>query len=145
MEAGVSSFEFDSDIGFKIKSGVVTQIANSSKLTVLRRRMTDFLTNSIAKFLKLYQNDVNSLVKRTAVKAAILNFVRGQESLGILPKDSEVNGGNAKIVDIEVLNTDASLAAGNFFIQYKQRIFSSMRFIILRAEIGESVVVTEGE
>jgi len=145
MAAGISSFEFDSDIGFKLKSGVTTQIANSSKLTILRRRMADYLTNSIAKFLKIYQNDVNSLVKRVAVKAAILNFVRGQEDLGILPRDSEVNGGNAKLVDIETLNTDLSLAAGNFLIQYKQRIFSSMRFIILRAEIGESVVVTEGE
>ena len=145
MEAGVSSFEFDNDIGFKIKSGVVTQIANSSKLTVLRRRMTDFLTNSIGKFLKVYQNDVNSQTNRVAVKGAILDFVRGQEDLGILPKDAEVQGGNAKIVDIEILNTDESIAAGKFLIQYKQRIFSSMRFIVLRAEIGESVVVTEGE
>ena len=145
MEAGISSFEFDNDIGFKIKSGIVTQIANSSKLTVLRRRMTDFLTNSVGKFLKIYQNDVNSLVNRVAVKGAILDFIRIQEDLSILPKDSEVLGGNAKIVDIEILNTDVSIAAGKFLIQYKQRIFSSMRFIVLRAEIGESVVVTEGE
>lgn len=145
MEAGVSSFEFDSDLGFKVKSGVTTQIANSSKLTVLRRRMADYLSNSIAKFLKVYQNDVNSLAKRTAVKGAILNFIKTQEDLAILPKDSEVNGGAAKLVDIETLNTDVTIAAGKFYIQYKQRIFSSMRFIVLRAEIGESVVVTEGE
>lgn len=145
MAAGVSSFEFDSDIGFKIKSGIVTQIANSSKLTVLRRRMSDFLTNSIGKFLKIYQNDVNSQGNREAVKGAILSFIQGQESLGVLPSDSEVQGGNAKLVDIDSLNTDDSIAAGKFFIKYKQRIFSSMRFIVLIAEIGESVVVTEGE
>jgi len=145
MSAGISAYEFDADIGFKVKSGVVTQIANSSKLTVLRRRMADYLTVSIAKFLKVYQNAVNSLENRVAVKGAILNFVRSQEALGILPNDAEVNGGNAKLVDIDSLNTDLSLAAGNFYIQYKQRIYSSMRFIVLRAEIGESVVVTEGE
>lgn len=145
MEGGVSSFEYDSDIGPKIKSGVVTQIANSSKLTVARRRMADYLTNSIGYFLKVYQNAVNSLSNRLAVKAAILSFIRQQESLGILPADSEVSGGNAKLVDIETLNTDDVIAAGKFFIQYKQRIYSSMRFIVLRAEIGESVVVTEGE
>lgn len=145
MEAGISSFEFDPDIGFKVKSGIVTQIANSSKLTVLRRRMADYLTNSIAKFLKVYQNAVNSQENRTAVKGAILSFVKQQEDLGILPKDAEVQGGLAKLVDIDTLNTDDTIAQGKFFIQYKQRIYSSMRFIVLRAEIGESVVVTEGE
>jgi hypothetical protein len=145
MDNGISSFEFDPDVGFKIKSGVVTQIANSSKLTVLRRRMADYLSVSIAKFLKSYQNAVNSQENRNAVKAAILNFVQSQEALGILPKDAEVQGGSAKLVDIASLNTDLSIAQGKFFIQYKQRIYSSMRFIVLRAEIGESVVVTEGE
>ncbi len=143
MNAGVSSFEFDQDTGFKVKSGVVTQIANSSKLTVSRRRMADYLSNSIGYFLKVYQNAVNSLSNRLAVKAAILSFIRQQEALEILPKDAEVIGGNAKIVDIDTLNTNDTIAQGKFFIQYKQRIYSSMRFIVLRAEIGESVVVTE--
>lgn len=145
MEDGISSFEFDSDVGFKIKSGVVTQILNSSKLTVLRRRMADYLTNSIGKFLKVYQNDINSLLNRTAVKASILDFDKGQVDLGIVPSSAEVNGGDAVLVDIETLNTDATIAQGKFFIQFKRRIFSSMRFIVLKAEIGESVVVTEGE
>jgi len=145
MEAGVSSFENDLDIGIKIRSGIVTQIANSSKLTVVRRRMTDYLTNSVAGFLKLYQNDVNSDDKRIAVKAAVLDFDRREEQSGALPTDNEVQGGVAKIVDIETLNTDETIAEGKFFIQYKRRIYSSMRFIVLIAEIGESVVVTEGE
>lgn len=145
MEAGVSSFEFDSDVGFKIKSGVVTQILNSSKLTVLRRRMADYLTNSIGRFLKNYQNAVNRQSERLNSKGAILRFIKQQEDLGILPKDSEVEDGLAKIVDIDTENSNDTIAQGKFFILYKQRIFSSMRFIVLKAEIGESVVVTEGE
>lgn len=145
MEAGISAFEFDSDVGFKIKSGVVTQILNSSKVTVLRRRMVDYLTNSVGRFLKNYQNAVNRASERTAAKAAIQRFVQGQEELGILPSDSEVQSGLAKIIDIETENTDDTIAEGKFLIVYKQRIFSSMRFIVLKAEIGESVVVTEGE
>lgn len=143
MQAGVSSFEYDSDIGFKIKSGVVTQIADSSKLTVLRRRMADYLTYSIARFLKVYQGDINSKDKRTAVKSAITSWIQQQENLGILPKDSEVLDGKAKLVDTETENTNDTIAQGKFFILYKQRIFSSMRFIVLKAEIGESVVVKE--
>jgi len=143
MQAGISAFEQDLDIGFKIKSGVVTQIANTSKLTVLRRRMATYLTDSIGKFLKIYQNDVNSQSNRDNVKAAISNFDTQQENLGVLPKDSEVTGGKAKLIDIKSLNTNDTIAAGKFYIKYKRRIFSSMRFIVLIAEIGESVVVTE--
>lgn len=143
MEAGISAFEFDSDIGFKIKSGVVTQIADSSKITVLRRRMADYLTNSVARFLKVYQNAVNSKANRTAVKGAMLRFIEQQENLGILPKDAEVVNGKAKLVDTDSENTNDTIAQGKFIILYKQRIYSSMRFIVLKAEIGESVVVTE--
>jgi hypothetical protein len=145
MAGGISAFENDSDIGIKIKSGVVTQIADTSKLMVFRRRMADYLTASIAKFLKNYQNAPNSKENRTAVKAAILSFIQRGEQEGLLPKDSDVKSGVAKLVDTESLNTDSSIALGYFKILYKQRIFSSMRFIVLQAQIGESVVVTEAD
>lgn len=140
---GIMAFEFDGDIGYKIKSGVVTQIADSSKVTVTRRRMADYLTASAARFLKNYQNAVNSKDNRIAVKSAILDFVGKQEQLGLLPKDSEVTDGLAKSVDVETLNTNSNIADGFFYVLWRQRIYSSMRFIVLQAEIGESVVVTE--
>jgi phage tail sheath protein FI len=143
--AGISAFENDSDIGFKIKSGVVTQIADSSKIMILRRRMADYLTYSAAKFLKNYQNAPNSKDNRLSVKAALVAFVDDQERSGVLPKDSEVSSGKAKLIDTESLNTNGSIAAGYFKILWKQRIYSSMRFIVIQAQIGESVVVTEGE
>ncbi len=142
-EKGICAFEYDPDIGFKLKSGVTTQIANSEKVPILRRRMTDFLTNSIGRYLKLYQNAPNTSQNREAVKGAILAFIQGQEELGILPKDTEVRDGDAKVVDVETLNTDKTVGEGKFFIQYKQRIYSSMRYIVLLAEIGQGVVVTE--
>jgi hypothetical protein len=145
MAGGISAFEIDSDIGPKVKSGVVTQIADTSKLMVFRRRMADYLTYSIAKFLKNYQNAPNSRGNRDAVKAAILAFIQRSEQDGVLPSDKDVKSGIAKLVDTESLNTDATIALGYFKILYKQRIFSSMRFIVLQAQIGESVVVTEAD
>jgi hypothetical protein len=145
MAAGVCSFEFDNDIGFKVRSGVVTQIANSSKLMIFRRRMADWITGSLGKFLKVYQNNVNSADKRTACVGAMKSWDGQQEILGILPKDSEVEGGKAKIYDGKTLNSNDSIAQGKFFIKVKRRIYSSMRFIVLIAEIGESVVVTEAD
>lgn len=143
--AGISAFEFDSDIGFVVKSGVTTQIANSSKVTVLRRRMADFLTDSVGSFLKNYQGAPNSKDKRSEVKGAILAFDNSLISDGLLPADSEVSTGKARLIDTESLNTDTTIAQGFFKIMYKRRIFSSMRYIVLQAEIGESVVVTEQE
>ena len=142
LAAGVSAFEIDSDIGPKIKSGVTTQTVNSSKIMVFRRRMADYLTESAARFLKNYQNAPNTVANRRAVKAAILAFIEGQEQAGLLPRDTEVQNGLAKLVDVEVLNTNTSIALGFFKILWKQRIFSSMRFIVIEAEIGEAVVVT---
>jgi hypothetical protein len=143
--AGVCALELDPDVGFLVKNAVCTQILNSSKRTILRRRMAYFLTDSIAQFLKNYQNAVNSTAKRTEVKSAILTFDTTLVQSGIVPGAQDVKSGSPILVDTESLNTDAVVAAGMFKILYKRRIFSSMRYIVLQAEIGESVVVTESE
>lgn len=145
MAAGISAFEVDNDLGIKVKSGVVTQISNTSKIMIFRRRMTDYITWSVAKFLKNYQNAPNSRENRDAVHAAIANFDRGMEIDKLVPSDKDVTGGKAKLIDTESLNTNSSIALGYFKLLYKRRIFSSMRFIVLQANIGESVVVTEQE
>ncbi len=105
--------------------------------------MTDFLTSSVGTYLKNYSNAVNSVENRVAVKGAILDFVNRLEVDGILPKDSDVQGGTAKLVDVESLNTNSSIGQGFFKISWKQRIYSSMRYIVLSVEVGTSVVVTE--
>ncbi len=145
LAAGISALENDSDIGIKVKSGVVTQIANRGKIMIHRRRMADYLTYSIAKFLKNYQDGINSVEKQEEAVSAVVNFNRNMEDVKLVPKDAEVKTGKASIVDGKSLNTDSSTAAGYWKLLYKRRIYSSMRFIVLQAEIGESVVVTEQE
>lgn len=146
MKEGGSTFEQDLDLtgtGVKPRSGVVNQVADTSRLTVVRRRMADYLINSFGKFLKLYQNDVNKKEKRDEVKGAYLSWDKGQVKDGILPSDKEVKDGKALLLDLESENDDDSIAEGKVYVLYKRRIFSSMRFIILKAEIGESVIVKE--
>lgn len=141
--AGVLALERDKDVGYLVKNAVTTHIVNTEKREVLRRRMADFLTTSIAYYLKNYQNDVNSSAKRDEVKAAILTFDALLVADKIVPGANEVKSGLPLLVDTESLNTDAVVASGQFRILYKRRIYSSMRFIVLQAEIGTSVVVTE--
>jgi hypothetical protein len=141
--AGVMGIEFDGDIGYKIKNGVTTHILNSALRPVLRRRMADYLQDSIAVYLKNFQDETNSLLNRIGAKGAIELWIQSQKDLGILPKDSEVTGGLSTLVDIDSLNTDEVIANGYFYILLKQRIYSSMRYIVLKTQIGTSVVVTE--
>lgn len=143
LNAGISAFEVDSDVGIKIKSGVVTQIADSSKIMVFRRRMADYIIQSLAIFLNNYQNAVNSLTNRNNVNTAISTFNRKLEKTGLVPTDAEVSSGKASLIDTTSLNDDDSVAAGEFFVIYKRRLYSSMRFIVLQTQIGTSVVVTE--
>jgi hypothetical protein len=141
-DAGISAFEFDPDYGFKVKTGCLTTLT-AGLTQVLRRRMTDFLTNSIGRFLKGYQNKVNSKPNRDLAKAAILNFDKRLENEGILPNQNDVKSGLPVLVDTESLNTDDLVAQGYFKILYRRRIYSSMRYIVLLAEIGEGVLVKE--
>lgn len=142
-DAGVAGLQFDPDVGIKIRNAVTTHLINDQKRPILRRRMADFLTNSIAYFLKAYDNDVNSAGKRDEVKSGILDFDARLVRDGVLPGVNDVQSGDPLLVDVESANTDDVVAQGKFIILYKRRIFSSMRFIVLRAEIGTGVVVTE--
>lgn len=144
--AGVCALEYDPDFGHKIKSAVVTQILNSEKTTILRRRMTDFLTDSGAKYLKNFQNKPNSLSNRKMAAAGLASFDARLEKEGMLPSDAEMtDGAKAKLIDITTVNDNDTIAAGQFKILYRRRIYSSMRYIVLVAEIGQSVKVTESE
>ena len=143
MAAGISAFELDPDLGIKVKSGVVTQIADSSKIMIFRRRMADYIIQSLAKYLVNYENAVNSADDRIAVGGAVMQFNTLLEKAKLVPTDAEVSTGKASLIDTKSLNTDAAIASGSFYIIYKRRIYSSMRFIVLQTEIGESVVVTE--
>jgi hypothetical protein len=141
--AGISAFEVDPDFGIKIKSGVVTQIANSALVMVFRRRMTDYILQSLAKYLKNYQDGLNSQVNATNAGAAITAFNRLLETSGMVPNDSELESGKASLIDVSSLNTELTVANGYFYVLYKRRIYSSMRYIVLQALISTSVVVTE--
>lgn len=144
-DAGVSTLENDPDLGIKYRMGITTQILNSSKVTILRRRMADFLTNSLGRFLKNFQNAPNTRSNRNDVTGQMLAFDEGLIRDGILPSDDEVQNGKARVIDSESLNTNTGIGLGFFKILYKRRIFSAMRFIVLQAEIGETVVVTEAD
>lgn len=144
-EAGIAAFEQDPDLagsGICLVSGITTCLT-ATKVMILRRRMADYLTDSIALYLKNFKGAPNTAANRRDVKGAIVSWDDSQIRAGILPGDADVQSGSPRMIDTESLNTNDMIAAGFFKIIFKRRIFSSMRYIVLVAEIGESVIVTE--
>ena len=139
-DAGIMAFENDIDLGVRI----VSPVTGDPNTSVLRRRMSDFYIASVARFLKNYQGQPNSMITRAAIKSAIVNFDDGLINDGILPSDAELeDGGKARLIKTEGITSDVEKARGILKVEIKRRLFASARFIVLIAEIGESVTISE--
>lgn len=130
---GVCVFEQDDVFGITVRNGVNTSM-NSAYQMIFRRRMTDLLTKSIGNRLQFWLGRVNSARNRLAIKAEIENYLRQKVTL------EEIED---YLVDVESLNSASSLANGELHIRLQIKLFSSMRFIVLHAEVGERVTVNE--
>lgn len=128
---GVLGLEQSDIHGIKVRNGVNTSL-DSAKLTISRRRMTDYLTKVIANRLEFWLGRVNKQSNRIVLKGEIESFL---EQLVRLEQIDDF------LVDVESLNSESSLANGELHIKLQVKLFASMRFIILHAEVGERVVV----
>ena len=137
--AGIQAFENDDQLGVRI----VSPVTSNPNITLLRRRMSDFILSTISRFLKQYQGEPNSVETRSAIRGAIQDWYKVQVRNGVLPSDDELESGKAFLVETEGLTTDLEKAQGIVKIKLQVRLFASARFIVLIATIGENVVVEE--
>ena len=135
-DAGICGFEDDEDLGVRVRSAVT----GSVNWSIIRRRMNDFLLSSLGRYLKNYQNQPNSFLNRSAIKASIIAFDEGLVADGVLPSQRDA-GVPVLLVQTEGTTTPTEQAMGIQKIIYKRRIFAEMRFIVLETSVGESVTV----
>lgn len=133
LEAGISAFEYDSDYGYKQRSDVTTSL-DTSLVMGFRRRMTDEVTNSVATRAKFYQNKISRPEERKAFTGDVIRYLADLKRKGRI---------EAFMTDADSLNTTDTLAAGEFHLLAKVKLFASLRFIVFHAEIGEAVIVEE--
>ena len=119
---------------------VRTPVTGSAQWSITRRRMSDFLIQSLSRFLKNYQNNPNSLLNRASIRAAIQAFDDGLVADRVLPT-AEDAGVPVLLIQTEGTTSPQEQAEGIQKIVYKRRIFAEMRFIVLETTIGESVTV----
>lgn len=145
--SGICAFAFSAERQkFGIKSGVTSSL-DSAKTLILRRRMADYIQESVAVELTSFQNKTLNRENKLLIKAAIEGFLNEQIRLGILPSEADISKTDdgqplrPYLVDIESANTAQSEAGGLFVVLLMVRIFPEMRFIVLRTEIGEGVEI----
>jgi hypothetical protein len=149
--AGIMALNFAAETGrYRFRSGITSNIVAGFQM-IHRRRMTDFLGDSVARALVSLQNKPLTGENKLVAKGIIEAFLVDLQGFGMIPKESDLSktaDGQQIIpfeVDITSLNTSSTEATGLFIIVLRVRIFSSMRFIVLRTEIGEGVEIRFAE
>lgn len=139
--AGIAALRMDQDEGIAIfQSGVtsVNPLTDSGRVTIARRRMDDFIGDSIAQFAKKSGKKLMTRARRKALKQAIMGFLKGLLS----PNNPEAQRIAGYTVDDKSVNTSDSLARGLYKLLVKVQTLPSMDSIGIIEEVGTDVEVT---
>lgn len=139
---GVSAPRRDRTSGMTFQSGITTD-TTPGRVTMARRKMADFIQDTLAQLSVPFLKKLTSQSVRDALLAQYENFLVGLQS----PNAPEL----ARIDDFSIDdsqnagNTPATEALGVYYVLIKVRTLASMDNIVLVTEIGEGVVVEETE
>ena len=135
---GVCALRMDKTVGPIFQSGVTTSLISGEK-NIARRRMADYIQDSIANRLvsfgklPLTQNLKDSAVGEIA---AFLNLLKSPNN----PAASRITDYS---IDDKSGNTPSSLARGIYVIIVRVQLTPTSDFIVLQTDIGEGVVITQ--
>jgi hypothetical protein len=135
---GIAGYRVDRTVGNVIQSGVTSSLISGQK-NINRRRMADFIEDSLAqRFVQLAKLPMSESLKDTILSEAT-EFL--EELLSVdNPAAQRISGFNP--VDGVSGNTPNLEAKGVFVIIVKVRTLATADFITVQAEIGEGVVIT---
>jgi len=136
---GIAALRIDPVTGVQFESGVtsVNPTTYPKLRNIYRRRMADYIQDSLAAALVAFNKTPNTLSKRRAIRGEIEAFLEGLKSTN--------NTEMQRIVDFHVDedsgNTPARLAQGIVVFLIEVQLMSTMDFIVLQATIGETVEI----
>jgi hypothetical protein len=134
---GVSAIRFDVSDGPVIQSGITSSVTSGEK-TVARRRMADFIQDSLAR-------QYNRFAKQP-LNAALRNTILGETDAFLASLLSATNPETQRIaaysVDGKSGNTPALEAQGIYVVVVRVQTLASADVIVLNSQIGEFVQVT---
>jgi len=138
--AGIAAYRNDRSTGACVQSGVtsVDPLVYPNLVTIQRRRMADFIQDSLAIRLKSYSKKLSIQVRRKAILGEVRAFA-GE----LLSKENPSQQRIAGYTVDETGNTTASIAAGLYYINAAFRILPSLLSITVGVTAGETVSVSE--
>jgi hypothetical protein len=136
--AGICGPRRDPDSGSIYQSGVTSDLT-PGLTTQARRKMADFIQDTLAQRLKPYAKKLNSQSRRDSIRAVVEQFLSSLLSLQN-PELARISGFE---VDAVSGNTPDMEALGIFVLIVRVRTLSSLQAITIQTEIGEGVTITE--
>ncbi len=138
---GICAPRIDPATGPQFQSGVtsVDPAAYPNLRQIYRRRMADFIQDSLAARLGAFNKTLNTPAKRAAIRGEIEAFLADLKS----ENNPEAQRIAAYRVDAESGNTQSLLAQGIVVFIVEVQLLPTMDFIVLQANIGEFVEIKE--
>lgn len=138
--AGIAAPRVDGGVMI-FQSGVtsVDPAVQPSLRNIARRRMADFIQDSLALRMKAFGKKLNTRTRRALIAGEIRAFMTSLLS----PGNAAAQRIDGFSLDVTSGNTPATLALGIFRILLNVRTLSSLDAIVLQTTIGESVDVSE--
>lgn len=135
---GIAGLRIDDTSGPGFQSGITTSLVSGQK-NIARRRMADFIQDSVSRALVPLSKKPLTTGNQDAATGEVDAFLNQLLS----PTNPAQQRIVAYSVDDKSGNTDATLAQGIFVIIGRVRTLASMDFIVFQTEIGEGVVITK--
>jgi len=134
---GVAGVRIDKTVGPIFQSGVTTSLTGGKK-NINRRKMADFIQDSIANALKPFAKLPMSESFKDGTLGQVDDFLQGLLS----PDNVAAQRIDSYVIDGKSGNTPQSEAQGIYVIIIKVRTLATADFIVLQTEIGEGVVTS---
>jgi hypothetical protein len=138
--AGICAPRRDPTSGSIYQSGVTTDLA-AGKTTQARRKMADYIQDSLAKALVPFSKRLATPARRDSIRAVIEQFLSELQSINA-PENARID---SFLVDETSGQTPELTARGIFVFIVKVRTLSSLDAIVLQTEIGEGVVTVTSD
>ena len=136
--AGIVAPKMDRTAGPCFQSGVTTSLATGEK-NISRRRMADFLQDSIAARLIQFSKLPLTQGLKDSMESEVVAFLSSLLS----ENDPSAQRISAFAVDSKSGNTDSTEAAGIHVIIMRVRTLATADVIVLQSEVGEGVQITQ--
>jgi hypothetical protein len=136
-QKGIAALRIDRAAGPIFQSGITASLTSGQK-NINRRRMADFLEDSLAQRYNQFAKQPLTTGLKDAVVGETVAFLDGLQSVNN-PAAQRISG---YLVDDKSGNTPDLEAKGIYVVIVKVRTLATADFIVLQAEIGEGVKVT---